>query len=169
MIKDQKQKISQVTKTINQERENAGRSTKFLANTKLKEKKKGAVNKKIVNYDEEDNAFSEKTLKLKEIQKALSSKEKQSTIINLCLFSFVIFAIAIGTSIMSILINYYLKDSAYTFYILIIKSIQLYTNILYEITFVKEMIIINKPIYEQNYFFHPKEKYYKYFGDLIYE
>ena len=169
MIKDQKQKISQVTKTINQERENAGRSTKFLANTKLKEKKKGAVNKKIVNYDEEDNAFSEKTLKLKEIQKALSSKEKQSTIINLCLFSFVIFAVAIGTSIMSILINYYLKDSAYTFYILIIKSIQLYTNILYEITFVKEMIIINNPIYEQNYFFHPKEKYYKYFGDLIYE
>ena len=169
MIKDQKQKISQVTNTINKEKENAGRSTKFFANTKIKEKKKGNVNKKIVNYDEEENAFSEKTLKLKEIQKALSSKEKQSTIINLCLFSFVIFAVAIGTSIMSILINYYLKDSAYTFYILIIKSIQLYTNILYEISFVKEMVIINNPIYNQNYFFYPKEEYYKYFADLVYE
>ena len=169
-MKDQKFKISQVTKTINQERENAGRSTKFLANTKLsKEKKKGNINKKIVNYEEEENSFSEKTLKLKEIQKALSSKEKQSTIINLCFFSFVIFAIAIGTSVLSILINYYLKDSAYTFYVLIIKSIQLYTNILYEITFVKEMLIINNPIYNQNYFEHPKEQYYNHFASLVYD
>ena len=169
-LKDQKHKISQVTKTINQEKENAGRSTKFLANTKLsKEKKKGNVNKKITDFDEEENAFSEKTLKLKEIQKALSSKERQSSIIHLCIFSFIIFAVAIGTSVMSILINYYLKDSAYTFYILIIKSIQLYTNILYEITFVKEMIIINNPIYEENYFEFPKEKYYNHFAELIYE
>ena len=168
-LKDQKHKISQVTKTMNQERENASKSTKFYANTKIKEKKKGNVNKKIVNYDEEDSAFSEKTLQLKEIQKALSSKEKQSTIINLCLFSFLIFAIVIGTSVLSILINYYLKDSAYTFYILIIKSIQLYTNILYEITFVKEMIIINNPIYKQNFFIHDKEEYYSHIAELVYE
>ena len=169
VIKDQKLKISQVTKTINQERENAGKSTKFLATSKLKEKKKGNISKKIVNYDEEENAFSEKTLKLKEIQKALSSKEKQTTVINLCIFSFIIFAITIGTGILSILINYYLKNSAYTFYILIIKSIQLYTNILYEITFVKEMIIINNPVYNQNYFMKNKTEYYNYFADLVYE
>ena len=170
-MKDQKHKISQVTKTMNQEKENAGKSnTKFLANTKFaKEKRKGNINKKTVNYEDEENSFSEKTLKLKEIQKALSSKERQTTIINLCIFSFIIFAIAIGTSVMSILINYYLKNSAYTFYVLIIKSIQLYTNILYEITFVKEMIMINNPLYNENFFMHPKEEYYKHFADLTYE
>ena len=169
IMKDPKYKISQVTKTMNQEKENAGKSTKLFASTKLgKEKKKGNIIKKTVN-DDEDNSFSEKTIKLKEIQKALSSKEKQTTIINLCLFSFLIFAIAIGTSVMSILINYYLKDSAYRFYILIIKSIQLYTNILYEITYVKEMILVNNPIYKDNFFEHPKEMYYAHFAKLVYD
>ena len=170
-MKDPKFKISQVTKTINQEKENANKANpKFLATSKLsKEKKKGNNTKKITAFEEEENSLSEKTIKLKEIQKALSSKEKQTTIINLCIFSFIIFAIAIGTSVMSILINYYLKNSAYTFYVLIIKSIQLYTNILYEISFVKEMIIINHPLYNENFFDHPKEKYYQYFSDLIYE
>ena len=170
-MKDQKFKISQVTKTINQEKENATKANpKFLASSKLsKEKKKGNINKKITAFEDEENSLSEKTLKLKEIQKALSSKEKQTTIINLCIYSFIIFAIAIGTSIMSILINYYLKNSTYTFYVLIIKSIQLYTNILYEISFVKEMILINHPLYNENFFLHPKEKYYEYFTDLIYE
>ena len=170
-MKDPKFKMSQVTKTINQEKENASKTnTKFLASSKLsKEKKKGNNNKKTTTFDEEENSFSEKTIKLKEIQKALSSKEKQTTIIHLCIYSFVIFAIAIGTSIMSILINYYLKNSAYTFYVLIIKSIQLYTNILYEITFVKEMILINNPLYNENFFMQPKDKYYQYFSNLVYE
>ena len=52
---------------------------------------------------------------------------------------------------------------------MIIKSIQLYTNILYEITFVKEMLIINNPIYNQNYFEHPKEQYYNHFASLVYD
>ena len=170
-FKDQKYKISQVTKTFNQERENIGKSNaKFLANPKLaKEKKKGNANKKINNDEDEDNAFTEQKMKLKEIQKALSSKEKQTTIINLCIFSFLIFVITIGTSVMSILINYYLKDSAYTFYILIIKSIQLYKNILYEITYVKEMLMINNTLYNQNFFFHPKEAYYEIFSNLVYD
>ena len=170
-LKDQKYKISQVTKTFNQEKENIGKSNaKFLANPKLaKEKKKGNANKKINNDEDEENTYSEQNIKLKEIQKALSSKEKQTTIINLCIFSFIIFAIAIGTGIMSILINYYLKDAAYTFYILIIKSIQLYKNILYEITIVKELLLLNNPIYNENFLFLPKEAYYDQYSKLVYQ
>ena len=54
---------------MNQEKENAGKSTKLFASTKLgKEKKKGNIIKKTVN-DDEDNSFSEKTIKLKEKNK----------------------------------------------------------------------------------------------------
>ena len=107
-------------------------------------------------------------MKLKEIQKALTSKEKQSSIINLCLFSFVIFALVIGTSVMSILINFYLKDRTYMFYSLIRKSIELYKNILFEITFIREMLIINSTYYS-NYYDQDQDAYYYDYRKLCYQ
>ena len=168
-IKDQKYKQSQVVKQINSEKEKLSKmNAKYIANPKLaKEKKRGNISKKISNDEDESSSFSEKTMKLKEIQKALTSKEKQSSIINLCLFSFIIFALIIGTSIMSIMINYYLKDKTYMFYSLIRNSIELFKNILFEITFVREMLIINSTYYN-NYYDQDKDAYYYDYRRLCY-
>ena len=176
-IKDQKYKTSQVVKQTNAEKEKLSKmNAKYIANPKLaKEKKRGNISKKISNDEDESNSFSEKTMKLKEIQKALTSKEKQSSIINLCLFSFVIFILVIGTSIMSIMINFYLKNRTYMFYSLIRNSIELYKNILFEITFVREMLIINSTYYtnyydqdQDDYFNDYKKKCYEYYLDTAY-
>ena len=169
-IKDQKYKQGQVAKQINSEKEKLSKmNAKYIANPKLaKEKKRGNISKKITNDEDESNSFSEKTMKLKEIQKALTSKEKQSSIINLCLFSFIIFALVIGTSIMSIMINFYLKNKTYMFYSLIRKSIELYKNILFEITFVREMLIINSTYYN-NYYDNDQNAYYSDYRKLCYK
>ena len=72
--------------------------------------------------DEELDAYSKKKIKLKEIQKALASKEKQSSIINLCIFSFVVFILVILSSVASILMNGYFYDQISIYYNLIEKS-----------------------------------------------
>ena len=170
VIKDQKYKVSQVVKQTNAEKEKLSKmNAKYIVNPKLaKEKKRGNINKKITNDSDEINIYNEQSIKLKEIQKALTSKEKQMTIINLCIFSFIIFALIIGTGVVSIIINFYLKNETYLFYNLIKSSIQLYRNILFEITFVREMIIINSTYY--NNFYDPdKDNYYTYYSNKCYE
>ena len=160
VLKEQKYKISQVVKQINAEKDKLSKmNSKYITNQKLsKEKKKGNNNKKLINENEELNSYSEQMMKLKEIQKALTSKEKQSSIINLCIISFVIFFLIIGSGIMSIVINYYLKSKTFLFYNLIKKSIELYKNILMEITFVREMLIIDSPYYDN--FYDPDKSHY---------
>ena len=134
-LKDHKYKVSKVVNQINK--------CQIYCKSKIgKRKKKQNINKKISNDDELNN-YGEKTIKLKEIQKALTSKEKQSSIINLCIFSFIIFSLVIGTALMSIMINFYLKNKSYMLYSLIRKSIELYKNLIYEINFVRELLIIN--------------------------
>ena len=52
-------------------------SAKFIANPKLaRDKKRGNNNKKSEMSEDESDSYSENKIKLKEIQKALSSKEK---------------------------------------------------------------------------------------------
>ena len=168
-MKDQKYKTSQVVKQINTEKEKLSKmNAKYIANPKLaKEKKRGNANKKIASSDDEINAYSEKALKLKEIQKALTSKEKQTSTINLCIFSFVIFALVIGTGVMSIMINFYLKNKIFMFYELIKRSIELYKNILIEINFVRELIIIDSSYYG-NFYDANKTHYFSNFSVLCY-
>ena len=170
VLKDQKYKISEVVKKTNAEKEKLSKmNAKYISNPKLaKEKKSGNLNKKMINDDDELNSYNRQSFKLKEIQKALTSKEKQSSIINLCVFSFIVFFLIIGTSIMSIMINYYLKDKTFLFYYLIKNSIQLYQNLLVEITFVRELIIMNSTYYNNFYdpdIFH----YYKNISTSCYE
>ena len=169
-LKDQQYKISQVVKQINAEKEKLSKmNAKYLANPKLaKEKKRGNINKKNVNNVDEFNSYNEQTIKLKEIQKALNSKEKQTSIVNLCIFSFIILILIIGSSVMSILINYYLKDKTYLFYSLIKNSIDLFKNILMEISFVRELIIIDTPFYK-NYYNLNKTQYFNNFSKECYE
>ena len=170
VLKEQKYKVSQVVKQINAEKDKLSKmNAKYIANPKLaKEKKKGNNNKKLINENEELNSYSEQMIKLKEIQKALTSKEKQTSIINLCIFSFVIFFLIVGTGIMSIVINYYLKNKSYLFYNLIKQSIQLYKNILIEISFVREMLIIDNPYYD-NFYEKDKFHYYHNYSSRIYD
>ena len=170
VLKDQKYKVSQVVKQTNAEKEKLSKmNAKYIANPKLaKEKKRGNINKKISNDEDELNNYSEKTIKLKEIQKALTSKEKQSSIINLCIFSFIIFALVIGTGIMSIMINFYLKNESYMFYSLIRKSIELYKNILYEINFVRELLVINSTYYN-NFYDSDQGRYFSSYSNKCYE
>jgi len=170
VIKDQKFKTSQVAKKINAEKEKLSKmNAKYIANPKLaKEKKRGNTNKKTSNDDDELNSFNENTIKLKEIQRALTSKEKQKSIINLCIFSFLIFFLIIGSSIMSILINFHLRNETFVFYSLIRSNINLYKNILMEINLVREMLIINSPYYN-NFYDKDEDSYFRNYSNQCYE
>ena len=170
-IKDQKHKISQVVKQIDSEKEKLSKmNAKYIANPKLsKEKKRGNINKKLADNPDELNSQAQQTMKLKEMQKALTSKEKQASIINLCIISFIVFALIIGTGISSILINNYLKNDSYMFYNLIKRSIQFYRNTLFEITFVREMLIINSTYYNNNFYDKDKYHYYSDYSSMCYD
>ena len=88
-LNDPKFKISKVTNQLEKEKEKLSKmNSKFIANPKAgRERKKGAsASSKQIMGDEELDAYSKKKIKLKEIQKALASKEKQASIINLCIF-----------------------------------------------------------------------------------
>ena len=170
VVKESKYKVSEVVKKINSEKEKMGKlNSKYIANPKLaKEKKKGNINKKISNEGDELNYNSEQTIKLREIQKALTSKEKQTIIVNLCVFSFIIFAVIIASGVMSILINYHLKGKSFLFYNLIKQAIQLYKNILIEINNVREIIIINSTYYN-NFYESNKTKYFQNYSEECYQ
>ena len=169
-LKDQKYKISQVVKQTNAEKEKLNKmNAKYIANPKLvKEKKRGNINNKNTNDVDEFNSYNEQTIKLKEIQKELNSKEKQTSIVNLCIFSFIVLILIIGTSVMSILINFNLRDKTYLFYSLIKNSIELYKNILVEISIVRELIIIGTPFYH-NYYDNNISHYFTNFSKVCYE
>ena len=173
VIKDPKYKVSQIVKSINAEKEKLKlMNSKFLAGVKIKEKKKGAgpAAKKAILDDDELNAYSEKKIKLREIQKALASKEKQQTIINLCIISFIVFILIIGSSITSIFINIYLSNKTLIYYNLIEKSVTLYRNLIFEINFVRELILLANPIYTNIYDTNEKkELYYQNFSAACYE
>ena len=118
--------------------------------------------------DEELEAYSKKKIKLKEIQKALASKEKQASIINLCIFSFIVFILVILSSVASILMNSYFYEQISIYYNLIEKSVTLYRNLIFEIYFVREMILMNHPYY-QNIYDLNRTEYYANFSQTCYE
>ena len=169
VLKDPKFKVSEVVKQINSEKEKLKvMNSKFLAGIKIKEKKKGPAVKKAVLDDEELDIYSEKKIKLMEIQKALASKEKQQTIINLCIFSFVVFILVIGSSVTSILINNYLLNRTLIYYNLIEKSVTLYRNLIFEINFVREQILLANSLYTNTYD-KDKKSYYNNFASACYD
>ena len=170
-LEDPKYKISKVTNQIDKEKEKLSKmNSKFIANPKLaKERKKGvSVSSKQAMDDEELEAYSKKKIKLKEIQKALASKEKQASIINLCIFSFIVFILVILSSVASILMNSYFYEQISIYYNLIEKSVTLYRNLIFEIYFVREMILLNHPYY-QNIYDDNKEEYYANFSQTCYD
>ena len=93
--------------------------------------------------DDESGPYSKKNIKLKEIQKALASKEKQSNIINLCIFSFVVFFLIIGSSITNIMMNNYLNNKIIIYYNLIEKYVTLYRNLIFEVFQCKLWLLSN--------------------------
>jgi hypothetical protein len=155
-----------MTTQMEMHRERIGKSnSKFIVNPKLAQKeKKKLLNslKKSVANDNEMNDFNEKKIKLIEVGKILKSKEKQSSIINLCIVSFVIFILIIGSSIASILVNIMMKNNSFTFYQLIEQSTSLYKNLLYEIFFVREMIYMTNPEYTNLYDNDPNKYFLNY-------
>ena len=170
-LSDPKFKISKVTNQLEKEKEKLSKmNAKFIANPKLaKERKKGAsVSSKQAMDDEELEAYSKKKIKLKEIQKALASKEKQSSIINLCIFSFVVFILVILSSVASILMNSYFDSQISIYYNLIEKSVTLFRNLIFEINFVREMILLNHPYYK-NIYDGNKTEYYANFSQACYD
>ena len=170
-LHDPKFKVSKVVNQIDKEKEKLSKmNSKFIANPKLaKEKKKGVnVSSKQAMDDEELEAYSKKKIKLKEIQKALASKEKQASIINLCIFSFIVFVVVILSSVASILLNGYFYDQISIYYNLIEKSVTLYRNLIFEIYFVREMILLNHPNYN-NIYDANRTEYYANFSETCYE
>ena len=168
VVKDPKFKISQVVKQNNAEKEKLSKmNAKFITNQKLSKEKKRAVTSKKIMDDDELDAYSKKKIKLKEIQKALASKEKQSSIVNLCIFSFIVFILIIGSSVTSIMMNNYLKDKTIIYYNLIEKSVTLYRNLIFEINVVREMILLAHPYYE-NIYDIDKDIYYANFSAECY-
>ena len=169
-LNDPKYKMSKVENCLEKERQKVSKMSNFIANPKIaKEKKKGVnVSTKQVMDNEELEAFSKKKIKLKEIQKALASKEKQASIINLCIFSFIIFIVVILSSVASILMNSYFDEQISIYYNLIEKSVTLYRNLIFEIYFVREMILLNHPNYT-NIYDNNLTEYYANFSETCYE
>ena len=165
--KNQNNKISQVTYIINGEKEKYKNiSSKYLANTKfMKGRKKGNINKK--EEENEVNTYNNTSMKLKEIYRILSSKKVEKSILKMLLFSFIIFILIIGTGILNTLIYSYLKNSIYTIFLLIQKSDNLYQNLLFEISLVKEMLIANNSYYS-NTLNNNKTLYYQGLSKMIY-
>ena len=139
-------KISQVTSVINTEKEKMKNSnTKYTVNPKIiKGKKKLNIKKEGEN---ELNVHSDESIKLKEIYGKLSSNHKETVITKLIFVSIFIFILIIGTGLVNILIYYKIKNNIYTFFLLIKKSDNLYQNLLFEITLVKEILILYNPFY----------------------
>ena len=170
-LKDPKFKMSQVIKTINNEKEQLKKmSAKFITNPKLaKEKKRGnSTNKKAEIDEDESDAFSEKKIKLKEIQKALSSKEKQQSIINLLFFSCIIFILIIGSSVVNLLIDIFIKNKLFAYYNLIEQSVLLNKNIIFEINYLREMTFIINHNFYTNRYEKNETKYYNIYAELCY-
>ena len=165
--KNQNHKISQVTYLINTEREKQkNSSSRYVATTKfIKGKKKGNINKKEEN---EINSYSITSMKLKEIYRHLSSKDKESSILKMFFYSILIFVLITGTGILGIVIFYYLKNTIFSFFILIEKSDNLYQNLLFEITIVREMLILNSSYYN-NTLNTNKTLYYQGLSKMIYQ
>ena len=168
-LKEQKFKISQVVKQINLSKQTAEKvKDHYIYNKSGRDKTRDSNNnnKKIVMEQEESDTYSEKKIKIKEIQKALTSKEKQSSIVNLCIFSFVVIILIIGSSIASLSINIYLKGKAFTYYHLVEKSVTLYKDITFELFFVREMVLIANPLYNNTY--DEKNLYFKNYSESCY-
>ena len=164
--KGQNHKISHVTYVMNQEKEKLKHSNSiYIATAKyMKGRKKGVINKKEEN---ETNPYSITSMKLKEIYRTLQSKHKEKSIIKMFLYSIIIFVLVVGMGIMNILIYNYLKGSIYSFFILIQKSDNLYQNLLFEISLVKEMLILNSSYYN-NTLNKDKNIYYQSLSRIIY-
>ena len=155
-IKDPKFKISQVTSQIQMNKERIEKSNaKYIANPKLahKEKKKILINslKKSELSENEIISISEKKIKLLEINNALSSKERQSSVVNLCIFSFIVFILVIGSSGASLLYNILMEKNIFNYYSLMEKSVSLNKDILFEIFFVREIVFTSNPDYNKTY------------------
>ena len=160
-------KMSHITYLMNQEKEKLKHSNaKFLVNARLmKGRKKGSINKK--EEENEINSYNPTSMKLKEIYKELSSKKVEKSIFRMFLFSFIIFVIIILTGVLNIIIYFYLKDNIYSFFNLIQKSDNLYQNLLFVISIVKEYLMINNPLYT-NTSFEYKNFYYMGLSRMIY-
>ena len=166
--KNQNYKISHVAYLMNAEKEKVKHSnSRFIINAKLmKGRKKGNSIKK--DEENEINPHNMTSMKLKEIYRALSSKKMEKSIFKMHLFSVIIFLLMIATGVFNIVIYYYLKNSIYSIFILIEKSDNLYQNLLFEITLVKELLILNNPLYT-NTLNNNKTLYYQQLSGMIYQ
>ena len=166
MQKNQNHKISHVTYIINTEKEKF-KNKVISANAKfIKGRKKGNLNKK--EEENEINPYSNASIKLKNIYRILSSKKMDGSIIKMILYSIIIFILVLGTGMLNIIIYYQLKNSTYSFFTLIRKSDNLYQNLLFEISIVKEMLIINYSYYN-NLLTGDKELYYQSLTRMIFQ
>ena len=100
--------------------------------------------------ENEINSLNEKKFKL-DIEKAFTSKQRQTSIIQLYFFSFIILILIIGTSLLSILYSILIREKIIIYYSFVEKSIILYQDILYGIFFVREMISISDTDYTNIY------------------
>ena len=166
MQKGQRHKISHVTYVLNQERERLRHSnSRYITTAKYtKGRKKGIINKKEEN---EFNHYSITSMKLKEIYRSLQSEHKDKSIIKMFLYSIIIFFLVVGGCIMDLIIFNYLKGRIISFFVIVQKSDNLYRNIIFEISLVKEMLIANNSYYN-NTLSKDKNIYYHSLSRMIY-
>ena len=152
---------------MNEEKEKMKKlNSNFLANVKfMKGRKKGNYIKK--DEENEISPYNINSIKLKEIYRELSSKKLEKSIKNMLLISIIIFILIIATGILGIVIYSYIKNSIYSFYILIQQSEYLYKNLLFEGAITKELLMISNPYYT-NILDNNKTLYYKKLSKIIY-
>ena len=174
ICKDNSYKINPVEqKTIEYKRE-LNENTEFTNNDNKNDKGKNN-NKKNENNENEENFYDEKQILLKQIKQALNNKETHSSIIKLCLASFVIFLLISGSAILCLIAFLTGKNGASKSYNILSKSILFHKNILVTIFYIRELLLIKMDEYNNtyipnrdDYFSNISSTCYDYFIDSIY-
>ena len=167
VCKDNSYKISPVEqKTIEYKRE-LNENTEFTNNDSKNDKGKNN-NKKNENNENEENFYDEKQILLKQIKQALNNKETHSSIIKLCLASFVIFMLISGSAILCLIAFLTGKNGASKSYNILSKSILFHKNILVTIFYIRELVLIKLNEYNNTYILN-KDDYFKNISQTCYE
>ena len=166
-VKDKSYKINPVEhKTMEYKRE-LHENTEFTNDESKSDKGKNNNNKKKED-DDERIFYDEKQILLKQIKQALNNKETHSSIIKLCLASFVIFLMISASAILCLIAFLNGKNGCSKSYNILSKSILFHKNILVTVFYIRELLIIKRDEYINTYIPN-KEEYFKNISNTCYE
>ena len=174
-VKDNEYKINPVEQKTMEYKRELNEKTEFTNNDNKSDSAKNNNKKKNSENEDENIFYDEKQILLKQIKQALNNKETHSSIIKLCLASFVIFLIISASAILCLIAFLSGKNSCSKSYNILSKSILFHKNILVTVFYIRELLIIKRDEYtniyipnKEDYFKNISSTCYDYFVDSIY-